>query len=93
MTTDFTPPNPETVQSAIALLARVPKTWAALPELSHLDGKALGLLVAGGLVERRVSLHLRGVGDSRVVAVRFRFFGQAGLVQALEPALRESWEV
>jgi hypothetical protein len=90
---DLTPPSPETVQSAITLLARVPNVWTPVPELSHLDGKALGLLVAGGPVERRVCLRLRGIGDSKAVAVRFHFTGQAGLVQALEPALRESWEL
>jgi hypothetical protein len=53
----------------------------------------LGLLVAAGLVERRFSVRLRGVGDSRAVAARFRFTGQAGLIEALEPALAEAWDL
>ncbi len=73
------------------LLSRVPKTWTAVSELSHVENQGLGLLVTGGLVERRLSLRLRAVGDKRAVAIQFRFTGQAGLAQALEPALAEAW--
>jgi hypothetical protein len=91
MPTDFSPPSPEAMEAAVQLLGRVPKTWAAVPELSHLESQGLGLLVAGGLVERRLSMRLRAVGDKRAVAIRFRFTGQAGLAQAVEPALAEAW--
>ena len=90
-TTDAVPPSREAVEAAIQLLRGVPRAWGDVPELSHLEGQGLGLLVAGGLVERRLSLRLRAVGDTRVVAVRFRFTGQAGLAQATEPALAEGW--
>ncbi len=91
MPTDSFPSSPEAVEAATQLLGRVPKTWAAVPELTHLESQGLGLLVAGGLVERRLSMLLRAVGDGRAVAIRFRFTGQAGLAQAVEPALAEAW--
>lgn len=93
MPTDSSPPSPEAVKAAMQILGRVPKTWAAVPKLSHLESQALGLLVQGGLVERRLSLRLRAVGDERAVAVRFRFTGQAGLAQAMEPGLAEAWDL
>jgi hypothetical protein len=87
----FPPRSPEIVQAAIELLAKVPKTWNAVCQLSNLEEKALGLLVSVGLIERRLSVRFRGVGDTRAVEARFRFTGQAGLIEALEPALAESW--
>ncbi len=83
-------PDPEMVKAAMALLPRIPKVWDGVPELSHLDEKALGLLVACGLVERRLTLRLRCAGDERAVLVSFRFTGQEGLAQALEPPLAEA---
>lgn len=85
------PPTSDTVKAAIALLARIPKTWKALPELSALEGKALSLLTAAGLVECRFAVRFRSVGDQRVVATRFRFTGEAGLIDAVDPALAEAW--
>jgi len=91
--TDFYLPSPETVEAAMTVLSRVPKTWAAVPGLSHLESQGLGLLVAGGLVERRISMRLRVVGDKRAVAIRFRFTGQGGLAEAVEPGLAEAWNL
>jgi len=79
------------MEAGMKLLARVLKTWAAVPELSQLEQKGLGLLVAAGLVERRLCLRLRAVGKKRAVEVRFRFSGETGLAQAMEPGLAESW--
>jgi len=93
MDTDISPPTQEVLDAAMKLLPGIAKTWAAVPELSQLEEEGLGLLVAGGFVERRISLHLRAVGDDRVVAIRFRFSGQAGLPEALEPALAEAWDL
>lgn len=36
---DCPPPSPETVEAAMKLLSRVPETWAAVPELSHIEGQ------------------------------------------------------
>jgi hypothetical protein len=91
MARSFPPPPWQTVETALGLLSRVPKTWAAVPELSHLESQGLGLLVNCGLVERRLSLRLRAAGDKRAVDMSFRFTGQNGLAQAVEPALAEAW--
>ena len=93
MATGFEPPSPQAVDAAMELLPRVPKTWGGVPELSDLESQGLGLLVAGGLVERKLPMRLRSVGDERVVAISFRFTGQAGLAQAMEPGLAEAWDL
>jgi hypothetical protein len=81
----------EVVSEALSLLARIPKAWAAVPDLSHFEEQAFGVLVAAGLVERRLSMRLRMAADRRAVAVHFRFTGQAGLARALDPAFTEAW--
>ncbi len=90
---DVKPPSAEAVKAAMDLLPRVPKTWSAMPELSRLEEEGLGLLVAADLVERRVVVGLRTVGDGRTIQIRFRFSGQQGLAQALEPGLAEAWSL
>ena len=84
-------PDPKTVAAAIELLKTIPTTWTPVSQLSHASEAALGLLVAGGLVERRVRLRLRATGKSEAVECTLQFHGQAGLAQATEPAAAEAW--
>lgn len=79
-------PSPETVETAISLLSKVPTTWAAVPELSHRESQALYLLVAAGLVERKVSMRICRAGDKQAVATSVSFYGEGGFAQSLEMA-------
>lgn len=54
--------------------------------MTGVDEQAIKLLVAAGLVERRISMEIQFVGSDETFELRFRVTGEQGLQQALEQA-------
>jgi len=93
MDTSDLPPHPKIVSAAIELLKTLPDTWAAIPELSHVNEQALALLTVVGLVERQRELRLRAAGEDKAVVTKVRFHGQTGLSQAIEVGTVEAYKL
>ncbi|MGE3110116.1 MAG: hypothetical protein AB7O77_17395, partial [Phycisphaerales bacterium] len=85
--------NQELAKAIEALLRRIPDKWqrVATDQLSVSEQRALLLLVGAGLVERRNTIRLGMAGKSEAIEATIAVTGEAGLLQAIEPVLAESW--
>jgi len=85
--------NQELANAIEALLRRIPDKWqrVATDRLSVSEQRALLLLVGAGLVERRNTIRLGMAGQSEAIEATIAVTGEAGLLQAIEPVLAESW--
>lgn len=82
------------VAEAIASLLRsIPECWAAFDHdvLTAVEQRALYLLVAAGLVERRFTLRVEMAGNPGVIEATLAATGEGGLAEALDPILAEMW--
>lgn len=76
-----------------SLLRRIPDRWQSVDtdQLSVTEQRAILLLVGAGLVERRSSIRLGMAGQGEAIEATVAVTGEAGLLQAIEPLLAESW--
>ena len=82
------------IQTAVAgLLRRVPERWEEYDadSLTATESKALFLLVAAGMVERRIRLRVRPHNHPVAVEATVTATGEYGFAQALEPLLASMW--
>jgi len=83
-----------TIEQAIFhFLHTVPETWTDYDPatLSALQERALYLLTAAGMLERRVTLRLRMVGHPVAVEATITMTGEGGLAQAMGFVLTDIW--
>lgn len=82
------------LQDAVAaLLRRVPERWAEYDAdaLTATESQALFLLVAAGMVERRIRLRARLHNHPVAVEATITATGEYGFVEAMEPVLASMW--
>lgn len=77
--------------AVVSVLERVGPKWSAIPELTSLEQRALFLLVAAGLVERRAMVRVAVAGSSDWIDATFAFTGEQGGMQSLEAVITEIW--
>lgn len=86
--------QPDSIQSTIVhFLRTIPETWIDHDPSaqSELQERAVELLTAAGMIERRVTLRLRMAGHPLAIEATVTMTGEAGLAQAMEYVLRDSW--
>ncbi|TVQ34500.1 MAG: hypothetical protein EA376_00070, partial [Phycisphaeraceae bacterium] len=84
----------DAVAEAVASLLRsIPERWTTFDEdaLTAVEQRALFLLVAAGLVERRFALRVEMAGQPGAIDASASATGERGLAEALEPLLAELW--
>ncbi len=76
------------------LLRSAPERWSVLDvdALTANEQKALRLLTAAGMVERRFSMRLSLIGHPVRIDVTATATGDHGLAEAMGPVLRKSWD-
>lgn len=82
------------LQDAVAvLLRRVPERWAEYDAdaLTATESQAMFLLVAAGMVERRIRLRARLHNHPVAVEATITATGEYGFVEAMEPVLATMW--
>jgi hypothetical protein len=87
-------PACNTIESLVAhFLRTVPETWSRFDPsaLSEVQERALSLLTAAGMIERRVTLRLRMVGHPTAVEATITLTGETGLAQAMQFVLADIW--
>jgi len=88
-------PDEDPLEQAIRTLLRsVPETWAEYdPDgLTEPQARALSLLVAAGMVERRITFRLRLFGHPVAVEATITITGEYGAVEALKRLSAGVWE-
>ncbi len=83
-----------TLEQAVAhLLRTMPEAWADYDPsaLSELQERAVELLTAVGMIERRITFQLRMAGHPVTVEATITMTGEAGLAQAMEVVLKDIW--
>jgi len=88
-------PDQEFIQSSvIKLLRSIPETWSVFDrdQLADTESKALFLLVAAGMVERRGKFRMKLLNHALAVEASFTATGEFGLVEVMEPLLAAMWE-
>ena len=87
--------NPDDLlQDAVAdLLRRIPERWAEYDAdtLTATESQALALLVAAGMVERRIRLRARLHNHPVAVEATITATGEFGFAEAMEPVLASMW--
>lgn len=75
------------------LLQVIPEVWLTvnLDALSSFDQRALFLLVAAGMVERRIAMRVRSSITSFDADVELTATGECGFAQAMEPISARMW--
>jgi len=90
-----TPPaHGDPLASAVeSLLRTIPERWADFDHdaLASTEQRALFLLVAAGLVERRIGVRGEFAGERPTVEFTIDATGEYGLVEAMEPVAAEMW--
>ena len=82
------------LQDAVAtLLRRIPERWAEYDAdtLTATESQALSLLVAAGMVERRIRLRMRLHNHPVAAEATITATGEYGFVEAMEPVLATMW--
>lgn len=81
-------------RSVVSLLERIPETWAVFQfdALTEPESRALFLLVAAGMVERRGTIRLQLFGHSQVVEATIAATGEYGSVEAMERLAAGVWK-
>ena len=85
--------NQELAKAIEDLLRRIPDKWQRVDtdQFSVNEQQSLLRLVGAGLVERRNTIRLDMAGQNEGFEATIAVTGEAGLLQAIEPALAESW--
>ncbi len=76
-----------------SLLRSIPERWSDFDHdtLASVEQRALFLLVAAGLVERRIGVRGEFAGQAPAVEFTIDATGEYGLVEAMEPVAAEMW--
>ncbi|MCW5775866.1 MAG: hypothetical protein KIS87_05405 [Phycisphaeraceae bacterium] len=76
-----------------SLLRSIPERWADFDhdELSAAEQRAVFLLVAAGLVERRIGVRGEFAGQAPAIEFTVDATGEYGLVEAMESVVAETW--
>lgn len=76
-----------------SLLRSIPEQWRVFEHdtLTSTEQRALFLLVAAGLIERRYGFHLEMAGQTSIIEAALSVTGEHGLVEALDPLLAQVW--
>lgn len=86
--------SPEPLAAAVdSLLRSIPERWDDFDHdaLASIEQRALFLLVAAGLVERRISVRGDFAGQGPAVEFTIEATGEYGFVEAMEPVGAEMW--
>ncbi|RME96018.1 MAG: hypothetical protein D6773_17725, partial [Alphaproteobacteria bacterium] len=86
--------SPEPHAAAVACLLRsIPEHWTGFDQdaLSRTEQQALFLLVAAGLVERRIGVRGEFAGQAPAIEFTIDATGEYGIVDALDPVVAEMW--
>ncbi|MBX3402394.1 MAG: hypothetical protein KF699_03180 [Phycisphaeraceae bacterium] len=85
--------NQDLAKAIEDLLRRIPDKWQRVDtdQFSVTEEQAILRLVGAGLVERRNTIRLDMAGQNEGFEATIAVTGEAGLLQAIEPALAESW--
>lgn len=88
-------PDTQTDRTILKLLGDAPQVWTPLraEEMSAVDERALCLLTGAALIEQRFAFRLSLIGHATRLEVTARATGEYGIVEAMEPVLREGWEL
>lgn len=80
-------------QSIESLLRTIPERWHDFDhdDLTATEQQALFLLVAAGLVERRMSVKGEFAGQAPSIEFTIDVTGEYGIVEAIEPVAAEMW--
>ncbi|MGV6814302.1 MAG: hypothetical protein ACWA5W_04730 [Phycisphaerales bacterium] len=75
------------------LLRTIPERWHDFDhdDLTATEQQALFLLVAAGLVERRISVKGEFVGQAPAIEFTIDVTGEYGIIEAMEPVAAEMW--
>lgn len=76
-----------------SLLARIPETWQPLnaDDLTATEQRALFLLTAAGLIDRRCRLRFVTLLDSFSAEIEFEATGEYGIVEATQTVVLQMW--
>jgi hypothetical protein len=82
-------------RAILELLPRVPTRWGPLDydDATAAEQEALGLLTAGGFIERRIPFRIWLIGHPKRVEATIVVTGEYGLVEAVGPVIRAAWEL
>ncbi len=86
--------RPYSIEATVASLLRsIPERWADFDHdaLSSTELKALFLLVAAGLVERRIGVRGEFAGEGATIEFTIDATGEHAIVEALDPVIAEMW--
>jgi hypothetical protein len=86
----------ELLKPAIAwLLGTIPESWAEYEydALTDAQGRALFLLVAAGMVERRIRYRLSMVGHPVSIEATLTATGEYGFLSAVRPIVAKTWSL
>ncbi|RMH13054.1 MAG: hypothetical protein D6701_12725, partial [Gemmatimonadetes bacterium] len=86
-------PTDPVAKAVASLLRSIPERWADFDHdaLASTEQRALFLLVAAGLVERRISIRGEFAGQAPAIAFTIEVTGEYGLVEAMAPVVAEMW--
>lgn len=86
-------PNSEAAKAIEAVLRRIPDRWEtiAVDQLTSTEQRVLRLLVGAGLAEHRATVRIEMAGQAEAFEATIAVTGEAGLLQAIEPVLAETW--
>ncbi|MCA9286665.1 MAG: hypothetical protein KDA22_15685, partial [Phycisphaerales bacterium] len=84
---------PDVSEAVESLLRGIPERWTEFDfnGLTSVEQRALFLLVAAGLVERRIGIRGEFAGQGPALEFAIDATGEFGLVEALESAVSEMW--
>ncbi len=93
MSESSAPVNDTLEQSVDRLLRTVPETWTEYDAaaLSEFQERALYLLTAAGMIERRATLRLRMFGHSVAAEATITLTGEGGFAEAMKYVLADMW--
>jgi len=86
-------PTDPVAQAVASLLRSIPERWANFDHdnLSGTEQQALFLLVAAGLVERRIGVRGEFAGQAPAIEFTIDATGEYGVVEALDPVVAQMW--
>lgn len=86
-------PTDPVAQAVASLLRSIPDRWGNFDQddLSRTEQRALFLLVAAGLVERRITIRGEFAGQGPAFEFTIDTTGESGLIEALDSVVAEMW--
>lgn len=80
-------------KAIVVLLNRIPETWELLDQkvLTSIEQRALFLLTAAGLIERRLQFRVTPILGSFAADIEIVATGEFGFVQAMQTVILQMW--